>query len=202
MTNSALTVEFIDIDEISDHPKNYKHHPDDQIEHIISSIKQNGIYKNVVISKDKKILCGHGVVKAARKIGIKEIPVVRLGINSDSTEAIRLIVGDNEISHLAETDDIQLSELMKHVLDMSGALDGTGYDENMLSALLINTRHAEEIQKKEDADHWVGMPEYKEEEIEHLLNIRFSSNESRNEFCKKNDIDVRKVSNRVWSANL
>ena len=97
---SEIKIEKVLVSGLKPHPKNYRKHPEDQIEHLTESIGEHGFYRNVVISKDGVILAGHGVVEAAKKMGLKEIPVVRLGVKSDDPRAIKVLVGDNEIGHL------------------------------------------------------------------------------------------------------
>ncbi len=102
---SDFDVEIAKIADLRPHPRNYQGHPDDQLDHLIESIKANRIYRNIVIAQDNVILAGHGVVSAARKMGMDEIPVVRLEFDSDDPRALKVLTGDNEISHLAERDD-------------------------------------------------------------------------------------------------
>jgi hypothetical protein len=62
--------ETAQVNDLQRHPKNYKNHPDDQIEHLVASVQQHGIYKNIVTANDgTTILAGHGMVLAARKAG-------------------------------------------------------------------------------------------------------------------------------------
>jgi hypothetical protein len=56
------TTELIAIKELKPHPRNYRSHPEDQLVHLVNSIKQHGFYRNVVVAKDNTILAGHGVV--------------------------------------------------------------------------------------------------------------------------------------------
>src|SRR5688572_19601390 len=103
-------IDDVSITELKPHPRNYREHPDDQLEHICRSIEQHGVYRNIVTASDLTILAGHGVVKAALKLGIKRLRIVRLPIDADSPQALKLLAGDNEIGKLAEVDDRALSE--------------------------------------------------------------------------------------------
>lgn len=152
-------IEQLDPGELRAHPRNYRSHPDDQIEHLCASIRENGLYRNVVIAADGTILAGHGVVEAAKRAGLKSVAVVRLPIAADSPAALKVLTGDNEIEHLAEQDDRLLSKLLREVNETLDLL-GTGYDEAMLANLVYVTRPASEIADMDEAAHWVGMPEY------------------------------------------
>lgn len=157
----VVPVEQVPLADLKPHPRNYREHPDDQIEHLAQSIRQNGFYRNIVVARDNTILAGHGVALAAGRLGMLEVPVVRLPIDPDCPAALKVLTGDNEIEHLAEQDDRLLSELLKEIkeVDLDGLL-GTGYDEAMLANLVFVTRPAGEIEDFDEAAHWVGMPEY------------------------------------------
>lgn len=151
------------IADLRQHPRNYKQHPDDEIAHIQESIRLHGFYKNVVVARDLTILAGHGVVEAARRMGRKKVPVIRLDVDPLEPRALKVLTSDNEIAHLAETDDRALSELLKSILDSDG-LAGTGFDEHQLSAMVMVTRPRSEIQDHDAAAHWVGLPTHEREE--------------------------------------
>lgn len=167
------------------HPRNYRKHPEDQINHLKQSIQEHGFYRNVVIARDGTILAGHGVVQAAGELGLQEIPVIRLEIGPEDPKALKVLTGDNEISRLCEFDDRELSQLLKDVLetDLDGLL-GTGYDEKMLANLVMVTRPESEIKDFNEAAEWVGMPAYDEGQEPLKAVLSFRSSEDRAEFCR------------------
>ena len=179
--------EQVKIASVKPHPKNYKEHPSDQIEHLKKSISDNGIYRNIIVSSDNFILAGHGVVKAATELGLTSVPILRLNINSKSVDALKFLAADNEVSHLGHSDDRALTEILKQVLQESDLL-GTGYDEDMLANLLYVTRPASEIQSTDHAKEWVGMPEYESTEEDKKIIVIFSQNpdEEMEKFCNAN----------------
>jgi len=149
------------IDDLTPHPRNYRQHRDDQIAHIVQSIKDHGFYRNVVVAKDNTILAGHGVVLAARELNITEIPVVRIDCEPDSPQALKLLAADNYIQHLAMDDDRMLTDLLKEVAE-SDVLLGTGFDDCSLAAYAMITRPMDEIADLNAALEWAnaGMPEF------------------------------------------
>lgn len=116
--------EMVPLRDVQPHPQNYREHPDDQLEHIVASIRAHGVYRPVVLARDNTILAGHGVVQALQQLNAETVPVIRLDIDADSDEAIRVLVGDNEVSHLGVRDDRLLTDLLKGV-----DLMGTGFDD-------------------------------------------------------------------------
>jgi hypothetical protein len=197
-------IEEVAIGELRPHPENYKAHPEDQLAHIVSSLEQHGIYRNVVIAREGTILAGHGVVLAAKKKGLTSLPVIRLPIAPDSPEARKVLAGDNEIGHLAEVNDRALTELLKTIqqADPAGLL-GTGYDEKMLANLLFVTRPEGEIATKQEAAQWVGMPSYDEGQGKTpQIVVSFDTVELRDEFVKASGIGLQRAEpgRMVWSA--
>lgn len=148
------------IDDLKPHPKNYRQHPADQLAQVVRSIEQHGFYRNVVVARDNTILAGHGVVLAARQMGRKRVPVIRLDLDPSEPRALKVLVSDNEISHLAESDDRALTEMLKSLLESGDDLMGTGFTGEQLAALTFVTRPASELREHGDAAEWVGLPEY------------------------------------------
>ena len=47
-----FTVETAAIADLTEHPRNYRRHPEDQVIHIEQSIREHGLYRNVVVARD------------------------------------------------------------------------------------------------------------------------------------------------------
>lgn len=166
------TRDTVAVADLTPHPRNYRSHAEAQIEHICHSIQEFGIYRSVVVGRGNVILTGHGVVTAANRLGIKWLPVVRLDLEPESPQALKILVGDNEVSFRADIDDRQLSEMLKEVKDSSDdGLLGTGYDAQQLAALAFVTRPADEIEDIDAAKHWVGLPEHDAGQREDLYEV-------------------------------
>jgi len=184
----ALTMhktEMMSAKELKLHKRNYRGHPTDQLAHLTRSLKEHGFYRNVVVAKDGTVLAGHGIVLAAREIGLNNIPVTRLDIEPDSPEALKLLAGDNELAKLAEMDDRELAELLKAAHDDVSGLAGTGYDPQTLASLLLVTRRRDEIADVKQAFEWVGLPEFEAVEQPYKLVIQCETRELRDELLEK-----------------
>jgi ParB-like nuclease family protein len=193
--------EMVPVAELKAHPRNYKTHPIEQITHLMKSIRDHGFYRNVVIAKDGTILAGHGVVQAVKQMGLfapERVPCVRLNLAPEDPLALKILVTDNEVGKLAETNDRVLTEILRDVLSVTDIL-GTGYDPQSLSLLVMHSRPVEEIKSKNEAAEWVGMPEFDDGEILHTMKMLFPSPADREEFVRRFDIKViRKAGDDAW----
>lgn len=193
-------VTLVELDTLKAHPRNYKKHPQDQLDHLKASINENGIYRNVVVARGSVILAGHGIVEAARQLGIKRVPILSLDVDPEDPRALKVLAGDNEIANAGDVDDRALTELLKGVLDADMDLLGTGFDEQQLSALLFNTRPAHEVKDKNAANQWVGMPEYDEGGVPIRLVIHFKTEADRQAFVDQAELTIVKTTAATWST--
>jgi hypothetical protein len=161
VVNDELPVEWVPLASLHPHPRNYRSHPEDQIEHLAASIEQHGYFRPVVIARDGTILAGHGVVQASGHLGVERVPAVRLNLDPESPPALKILTLDNELPRFAEVDDRALSFLLRDIAqqDVTG-LVGTGYDDAKLAALLLVTRPVSEIEDFDEAASWLGLPDF------------------------------------------
>jgi hypothetical protein len=207
MAKRKYEVRFVKIEELKPHPRNYRKHPADQIRHIVKSLEVHGVYRNVVVARDFTILAGHGVVEAAKKAGLTEIPVCILDVDAESPEALKVLVGDNYQSHLAEDDDRLLSEVLREIKETTDDLLSTGFDEKMLANLVLVTRPETEIPNLNAAMEWVGLPEYAEKgdiaedgDTVPKLVISFPSKQDRERFIEMNNLVITNKLRECWSC--
>jgi DNA modification methylase len=99
------------------------------------------------VDKDSGIIAGHGRLQAARKLGLTEVPCVRLE-HLTETQRKAYIIADNRLALNAGWDNellsLELSELLKDDFD----LDLLGFEADELDALLGNEEEGEEPEKE------------------------------------------------------
>jgi len=140
--NISDKIELVKIEELYSYHNNPKEHPIEQINKIASSIKHYGFVQPLVIDSENEIIIGHGRLEAAKKLKLKEVPVI---VKDDLTDveikALRL--ADNKI---AESDwnmemlEVELEELEFEDYDMGL----TGFDEKELKSMLDDDSEVEE----------------------------------------------------------
>ena len=103
-------VTLTDVSLLKPHQENYKKHPQDQLEHISKSIKENGIYRNIVISNDNVILAGHGVFEACKRLGFVKVPTLKINISSSDSKLVNVyaLITDSEPVHPYSSINISL----------------------------------------------------------------------------------------------
>ena len=124
-------IEYIDIEKLIPYVNNARTHSDEQVAQIAASIHEFGFTNPVLISEDNSIIAGHGRVMAARKIGIEEVPCIRL---SHLTEAQRkaYIIADNKLALNAGWDADILKFELQAIDSMDFDLTLTGFDVDEL----------------------------------------------------------------------
>ena len=86
-----MLVTMMDLSEVRPYEKNAKKHPDEQVEHIANSIREFGWQQPLVVDKDNVLVIGHGRLLAAKKLGLKQVPVVRADdLTPEQIAALRL----------------------------------------------------------------------------------------------------------------
>ena len=197
-----LETEWVGVDAVRPHPRNYRSHPDDQIAHLKASIEEHGFYRAIVTARDGTVLAGHGLFLAAKALGRDRVPIFRQDLDPNEASALKILVGDNEIAHGAAIDDRTLTDILKemHAAGGAAALLGTGYNPQTLGALLFVTRPPDLLLGKNETDHWVGMPEFTPDDPRPRLLVTFESEADRAEFMKKIGVTVTDLNKKVGVA--
>ena len=136
---------LIPIEELKPNPRNPNTHPDSQVDLLAKNIRYFGWRHNILVSKRSGcIVAGHGRLLAAKKLGVLLVPVDYQDFASDDEE-LAVLLADNRLAEIAETDKDSLKALLKE-LDGKIDLDLTGFDVDSLDDLL------ERLDTTEDAD--------------------------------------------------
>ena len=132
MSKNDRKIEQISIDALIPYARNSRTHSDAQVAQIAASIREFGFTNPVLIDKDGGIIAGHGRVLGARKLGLAEVPCIRLAHLTD-TQKRAYIIADNKLALNAGWDE-ELLQL--ELADLHGAnfdMDLLGFDAADLS---------------------------------------------------------------------
>lgn len=84
-------------DKLIPYARNSRTHNDEQIAQIVASIKEFGFTNPILIDQDDVIIAGHGRLLAAQRLGLTEVPVIRLP-HLTETQRRALVIADNKIA--------------------------------------------------------------------------------------------------------
>ena len=116
-----LKIEYIDVAKLKPYDKNTRKHEDYDVSQIAKSIEQYGFNDPIGIwGKDNIIVEGHGRLLAAKKLGMKEVPCIRLDDLTDKQRREYAIM-HNKTAELSTWDFDLLAEDI-------GELDFSGFD--------------------------------------------------------------------------
>lgn len=93
------------------HPKNYNHHPAEQIAQIAASLRQFGQVRSIVVWHDY-IIAGHGVTQAAQSLGWQTLRADILPDDWPEDQALAYLIADNETRRRANPDQMQLAAIL------------------------------------------------------------------------------------------
>ncbi|HET8778249.1 MAG TPA: DNA methyltransferase, partial [Candidatus Limnocylindria bacterium] len=130
---NALSVKRVPIESVHPDPANVRLHDARNLEAIKGSLARFGQQKPIVVDKHGTIRAGNGTYAAARALGWTEIDIVESEL--EGVEATAYSIADNRTSDLSSFDEPALAKLLEE-LQAEDALDGVGYSDEDLSALI------------------------------------------------------------------
>ena len=106
-------VKITDVIPFDNNPRNN----DEAVDYIANSIQEFGFKNPIIVDKRNVIICGHTRLKAAQKLGLKEVPVIRATeLSEEQVKAFRL--ADNKTGEFASWDDEKLQEELQGITEM------------------------------------------------------------------------------------
>jgi ParB-like chromosome segregation protein Spo0J len=129
-----MKIQEIEIEKLIPYARNSRTHSDEQVAQIAASIKEFGWTNPILVDDESGIIAGHGRLAAARKLGLKKIPVIELS-HLSPTQKKALIIADNKLALNANWDKDMLA-LEFEELNIEGFdLELLGFDKIELGKL-------------------------------------------------------------------
>ena len=128
-------LETIQIDALIPYARNSRTHSDAQVAQIASSIKEFGFTNPVLIDGGGGIIAGHGRVLAARKLGMSEVPCIRLEHLTDAQKRA-YVIADNRLALNSGWDTEMLKVEFSDLQELGFDLELTGFYLDEIKELL------------------------------------------------------------------
>src|SRR5215216_7799274 len=92
-----LQVEYRPLDALIPYARNPRTHSDAQVAEIAASIREFGWTSPILVDGDNGVVAGHGRLLAARKLGMRTVPVIELAGLSEAQKRA-YIIADNKLA--------------------------------------------------------------------------------------------------------
>ena len=194
VNNSIL--EHLSVESLIPYARNSRTHSEEQVAQLAGSIREFGFTNPVLIGADNDIIAGHGRVMAARKLGLEQVPCIRLGHLSE-TQKRAYIIADNKLALNAGWDDELLSLELSDLRSENFDLNLIGFDLKKIETQLNPAEKAGDV-----AQEWneAGMPHYDGSPKGEggTIIVHFLTMKHRCDFFKKLNISASESAKFCW----
>lgn len=126
MNSKKIQVVYKSLDELIPYINNPRLN-DDAVDAVAGSIKNFGFKNPIIIDKDNEIIAGHTRLKAAKKLGLEEVPTIKVDdLTEKQIKAFR--IADNKTSEFAEWDMDLLKIELEDLNDLFTGFDDMDFD--------------------------------------------------------------------------
>src|SRR5258705_1676083 len=134
-TQNRIHLEYWPTDRLIPSPRNARTHSDAQVAEIAGSIRTFGFTNPILVGEEGDVVAGHGRLAAARRLALKEVPVILLaGLNEFQRR--QLVLADNKIALNAGWDLEMLHLELKDLSGMGADLSLLGFTAQELAIAL------------------------------------------------------------------
>jgi hypothetical protein len=154
-----LTVETMPVSELRPYKGNARTHSKKQVRQIANSITEFGFNNPILIGDDREIIAGHGRVEAAKLLGLKEVPTVRLSHLSPAQRRA-YVIADNKLALDAGWDHDILAIELEGLVEIDFDLALTGFEAAEIDIILdaANDKTADDGPEDAQPEHSAAPP--------------------------------------------
>jgi hypothetical protein len=130
-----LFVEYRPVGGLIPYDRNARTRSDEQVAQIAASIRAFGWTNPILVDGENGVIAGHGRLLAAKKLGIRKVPVIELA-HVSGEEKRAYIIADNQLALNAGWDTEMLAFELGELAAVGFDLSLTGFDDGELTAFL------------------------------------------------------------------
>jgi len=159
----TLAIEHVPIGDLRPDPANPRRISDAELEALTRSIQQFGMVDPVIARReDKTVIGGHQRLVAARRLGLKTVPVIFLDVTAEQARLLNLAL--NKIS--GSWDQELLARLLAELKDVPDVdLSLSGFEEDEIKKLLKGLEVRDKRERPESFDLDAGLEAAKAEPL-------------------------------------
>lgn len=149
-TRNNPKVELVAINSLTPNPRNARTHSDKQVAQIAASIERFGWLVPIIVDEVDMIAAGHGRWLAARKMRLREVPIIRASFLTDEDRRA-FALAENRIAQLSGWDESILAEELTILFEGGYELEITGFSvaDLDISVPVVAPLEAEDIPEPE-----------------------------------------------------
>ncbi|HEX6992364.1 MAG TPA: DNA methyltransferase [Gemmatimonadales bacterium] len=130
-----MKIEEWPIDAVHPSKNNPRQHPPAQIDELVRWLEKMDWTRPILVDEKKEVLAGHGILMAARQMGLKTVPVLqRFGLTEAVKKAYR--IADNRLGELSEWENRTLAGEMAALAGMGFDMSLTGFNPAEIEFML------------------------------------------------------------------
>lgn len=161
------------------------------VDYVAASLKEFGWQQPIVVDEENIIIAGHTRLEAARKLGLKEVPIwVAKDLTPQQVKAYR--IADNKIATYSAFDDELLTLEFKDLVDGEYDILNTGFTEGEINFLLETAEFSSEGLAQDLPEPLI----FGETEKNEHFSLVYDTEEEKDFWCAKLGIDGHK---KIWT---
>ena len=130
-----MQIEYLNIDEIIPYANNPRNNDGAAVDRVASSIAEYGFKSPIIVDKENIIIAGHTRYKAAKKLKLDTVPVIKADdLTKAQIKAYR--IADNKVAEYSSWDNELLAIELEGLQDLDFDLDLTGFEDFEIDDLL------------------------------------------------------------------
>jgi len=129
MAPRVLSIEYLSVSDLQVNSQNPRLHPPRQIRQLAESINLFGFNTPILVDAHLRVIAGHGRLLACSRLGITQVPVIRLEHLSDD-QLRAFLIADNKLAENAKWDDQLLGDNFRILseAEINFSLETTGFE--------------------------------------------------------------------------
>jgi ParB-like chromosome segregation protein Spo0J len=127
-------IEILKTDSLIPYARNSRTHSEAQVAQIAGSIREFGFTNPVLIDSENGIIAGHGRIMAAQKLGLAEVPCIRLD-HLTETQRKAYVIADNKLALNSGWDETMLGLELAELQDVDYNLELLGFGKDELNSI-------------------------------------------------------------------